>query len=110
MELKILRGFFLMWVRLPPRAPVFPIEDERVTGPLLSVYLWCTPLCKRTSGSPLQASAKSASGCSCHERTHAANCFSVIPTLWRAIDNLHINRVKPSILGLFLNFFSFKFG
>src|SRR6266404_4646056 len=50
-----------MWVRLPPRAPLFLIEDERVVGPLLSVYLWCTPLCKRTSGSRLQALAKSAS-------------------------------------------------
>src|SRR5258708_27932677 len=28
-----------MWVRLPPRAPLFLIEDERVVGPLLSVYL-----------------------------------------------------------------------
>jgi hypothetical protein len=32
-----------MWVRLPPRAPVFLIEDERVVGPLLSVYLWVYP-------------------------------------------------------------------
>src|SRR5438445_11721841 len=57
-------------VRLPPRAPFFLIEDERVVGPLLSVYLWCTPLCKRTRGSRLQALAKSASSCSCRARTH----------------------------------------
>jgi hypothetical protein len=31
-----------MWVRLPPRAPIFLIEDERVVGAPLSVYPWCT--------------------------------------------------------------------
>jgi len=47
-----------------------------------SVYLWCTALSERTSGSRLQASAKSASHCSCRERTHGAKCLSVILALW----------------------------
>ncbi len=29
-----------MWVRLPPRAPIFLIEDERVVGAPSCVYLW----------------------------------------------------------------------
>jgi hypothetical protein len=57
-------------VRLPPRAPLFPAETEGVPESSLGMYPWCTSSCESTSR--LHARAKSASNCSCRERTHGA--------------------------------------